>query len=1182
MLRYPVFFFLLYTSVAFAQPAAFVENKGQWPHEVFYQGKANATTFYLTAKGYKVVLTHPEDLERLHNERHGDFSAKSAAPLMRFHAYEVEFLYADSTAAYEAEKQIPTYYNYFMGNNPNEWASGCNAFQAVVRKNLYPGIDVRYYFDGDKLKYDVVIRPGADISKLALDYKGALNLETKKGKLLVTTSVATVTEDIPFSYQPSSSGRSIVSCNYHLKGNILRFNVGEYDKNTTLIIDPAIIFSSFSGSTADNWGFTATPDKNGNFYAGGIVFNNGYPATVGAFQQSFQGGAFDVGIMKFTPDGTQVLYATYLGGKQQREQPHSLVADDSGNLIVVGRTHSSDFPVTVPNLGPCGKADIFVTILSADGKSINASRKIGGSENDGLNVAELADVINPSTIRRNYGDDARSEVIIDHGGNICIAASSQSADFPLTNAFQSSNKGGAFNQDAVVMRISPDLVTIFLSSYLGGSGDDAAFVLASLPNGNLYVGGATVSADFPGNRNNTVINSYQGGNSDGFISIINNAHQLENTAFMGTPGHDVVFGLKTDRLGFPYICGTTTGNWPVINAAYSVPQSKQFIAKLKPDLSAFVYSTVFGSPNSDRPNISPVAFMVDRCENVYVSGWGGIINTLTNYMNGQSTFNMPITPDAYKNELQTDGSDLYFFVLSKNATGILYGSYFGQTGGYGGEHVDGGTSRFDENGAIYQAICANCGSQPKPVFPTTPWSAYTKNPSNNCNVAAVKFQLNFTGVATAIKSSINGKIHTSGCFPLTVNFTDTLAQGSFYIWNFGDGSKKDTTTAPQTQHQFLKEGTYQVMLVSIDSSTCNIADTSRITIVARADKASVGMDIERLLPCESMKFSFKNLSVSAASKNFHSASFSWNFGDGNSLVAGLETVTHTYAAAGTYAVQLILTDTGFCNHPDTITKYITITDLVKADFDGVTGACAPYTASFVNKSLNGQSFVWRISDGTMYTTKDIHHTFSQPGKYWVRLIASDNGTCNKADSIQIDFTVYEPPTAAFSLSPNPPKPNAPVTFTNQSTTADQYDWDMGDGKQVSTTEKAHTFLHTYYKAGTYTACLTASVKNVCADTFCLPVAAKTVRAYDVANAFTPNGDGKNDLVYVRGFEIKQMEWKIFSRWGNLVFETRDFTKGWDGRLNGEVLPQDVYSYTLDIEFTDGYKERRTGDIHLLR
>ena len=166
---------------------------------------------------------------------------------------------------------------------------------------------------------------------------------------------------------------------------------------------------------------------------------------------------------------------------------------------------------------------------------------------------------------------------------------------------------------------------------------------------------------------------------------------------MGTTGNDMLYGIQFDKFGFPYIMGTTSrpaagaSGWPVVNAAFSQPGGKQFIAKLKPDLSGFEYSTVFGT-NTDAPNISPIAFLVDRCENVYVSGWGGQVNTKGGYPTA-GTGGLPTTPDAIRQT--TDNSDFYFFVLERNATRQLYGSFFGQDGGFG-EHVDGGTSRFDQ------------------------------------------------------------------------------------------------------------------------------------------------------------------------------------------------------------------------------------------------------------------------------------------------------------------------------------------------------------------------------------------------------------------------------------------------------------------------------------------------------
>src|SRR5690606_38792616 len=137
-------------------------------------------------------------------------------------------------------------------------------------------------------------------------------------------------------------------------------------------------------------------------------------------------------------------------------------------------------------------------------------------------------------------------------------------------------------------------------------------------------------------------------------------------------------------------------------------------------LSALIYSTTFGK-NASVPSLSPVAFLVDRCQNVYVSGWGGELNSGSQFANS-NTRNLPVTPDARKS--RSDGSDFYFFVMKRDALDILYGTFYGGDGLF--EHVDGGTSRFDQNGVIYQAICAACPIGPDRVrFPTTPGAYFT-------------------------------------------------------------------------------------------------------------------------------------------------------------------------------------------------------------------------------------------------------------------------------------------------------------------------------------------------------------------------------------------------------------------------------------------------------------------------
>ena len=179
--------------------------------------------------------------------------------------------------------------------------------------------------------------------------------------------------------------------------------------------------------------------------------------------------------------------------------------------------------------------------------------------------------------------------------------------------------------------------------------EDAAFVLSLNPlNNNIYVAGATTSNNLKatgGNNGPVLFSSYQGGagvapGGDGFISIISNDGSAQfKTCYAGTSGNDMVYGVQFDKLGFPYITGTTTVAFPVIQSAFNANGNqaggKQFITKMKADLSGVVYSANFGKGFSV-PDISPTAFLVDRCENVYVAGWGGGLNVSEGYPNANT------------------------------------------------------------------------------------------------------------------------------------------------------------------------------------------------------------------------------------------------------------------------------------------------------------------------------------------------------------------------------------------------------------------------------------------------------------------------------------------------------------------------------------------------------------------
>lgn len=1198
----------LQLTVSAQQAVEFTENKGQWNKSVLFRGPINNGAFFLQRNGFTVLLHNENDLQQLADLSHGHShkaennpttSTKTAYPrpghghqpdtgstlVLRSHAYTMRFAGADSNAAVIREKPVSSYENYFIGNDPSLWAANCKIFQAVTYKNIYPNIDVRYYAQGGQLKYDIIVYPGADISNIVMQYEGADRLQIKNRELYIKTSVGEVKELSPYSYQLNATGKKELDCKYVLEGrDKVRFKVRQYDPTQTLVIDPTLIFATFTGSPANQWGFTATYGADGSLYSGGIVFGAGFPVSPGAFQTTFGGGsgndAFDIGIMKFNSSGTNRVYATYIGGSGA-DQPHSLIEDSQGNLVIMGRTNSGKYPLQPSDntFGPNGGFDIVVTKLNTTGTAILGSKRIGGGGMDGVNISTAR---SPNSLSVFYGDDSRSEVILDNSDNIYLVGNTQSDNFPTTPGASQTAKAG--KQDGVVMKIAPDVSTVMFSTLFGGGEDDGTFVLALNPISNdIYVGGSTRSSNLPGVPGSGVIApAYQGGVADAFIAVFSNSGALQKTTYLGTNAMDAIYGLKFDPSGFPYVTGVTLGAWPVTPGVYNNSGTKQFIVKMQPDLSASVYSTVFGFGTATY-NISPVAFAVDKCENVYVAGWGGKLSpSASDEFRTSGTFGMPTNDcNVLPNGCSTDGSDFYFFVLEKNAQDILFGGFYGQKGGFG-DHVDGGTSRFDANGVIYQSICAACfiSNFPGTTFPTTPgvWRPRSGNPSM-CNLAAVKLEMDFSGVNNGIRPSIGGKPYRDyGCVPVTVEFTDTIRKGKLYIWDFGDGNR-DTTTVPTTTNTYNNIGNYQVSLISIDSAKCIISDTAYTTIRVRADRAHINATAAKLMPCDQLNFEFSNLSVAPPGKPFHDSTFTWDFGDGSApVVAGAGKVIHQFPAPGTYQVKLSLSDTSYCNAPDTFTLTMRVAPNVKAQFDTPPEGCVPYRAVFNNTSEAGHSFFWDFGDGNTSTDFAPEHLYAAVGTYRVKLVVEDTMTCNKIDSAFFTINVRSIPSAGFTFSPVQPQENTPTSYTNTSMNAVSYKWFFGDGDTSVLVNPVHQFNVT----GDFNTCLIAYNQYGCPDTTCQIVSAIVSPSVAVANAFTPNGDGTNDKVFVRGYAIDKIVFKIYNRWGQLVYESTDPHQGWDGRFKGVLQPMDAYAYTLEVAFTDGTKATKKGDITLLR
>ncbi|MBC8173225.1 MAG: PKD domain-containing protein [Chitinophagales bacterium] len=1138
----------------------FTENKGQWETNVLFKADFAGGVIYLEKNCITFDLFNAGDMEKISPHGHAhDGQSDTAHSILRKHCYKLWFDDANTKIVFQKNDPSSDYKNYFIGNDKNKWANKVYSYGEVVYQNIYPGIDLKIYSRGGNLKYDFIIHPGGDPKNIRLRYEGLDLVSLYNNTLQLTASFAQLTESAPLAYIQTDNYKLPVQCKYILNDKSVTFALPQlYDKNYPLIIDPELIFASYSGSSEDNWGSTATFDPDGNLYGGGIAFGSGYPTTIGAYQTSYEGGTgyfpFDVSISKFNDIGTDLIWSTYLGGSGN-EFPHSLIVNNAGELLIYGTTGSDDFPMTADayddsfNGGPFEYVDdvleytygidIIVAKLSADGTALNGATYIGGTETDGANLANAT--------LFNYGDNARGEVVVDESDNVYIASCTYSDDFPVTvSAFQNSIAG---NQDGCVFKLNADLSELIWSSYIGGASADGAYSLKLNSAGEILTCGGTASTGFPA-TDDVWHDTYQGGTADGWVAKINSAgSEIIACSFIGTSSYDQTYFVETDDNDFVYITGQSKGVYPVIDADYSETGGKQYITKLNTDLSDVIYSTIFGS-GSAQIDISPSAFLVDDCENVYVSGWGGSVN-----FEG-STDGMTTTADAI--DPTTDGSDFYFFVLAKNAIDILYGSYFGGVGVE--EHVDGGTSRFDKSGTIYQAVCAGCGGSN--AFPTTDDAWSEVNGSWNCNLGVGKIKLDLAGVYAISDAEPS----LSGCIPFTVYFDNLSSDAEEYIWTFGDGSTPSSAFEPIYTYEEI--GIYSVMLVVIDSNSCNIADTAYLTI--EVSNGNIEAQIDSLLEqnCDEL-----TLTIFDFSTIFPTTEYNWTFGDGTSST--LASPTHTYTEAGTYNVELILSDSTSCNKFDTIAFEVNYLFDFNTGYDVVTDGCLPVTAIFSADFDGADAYLWDFGDGGTATTQNATHDYTEPGTYTVTLSIT---FCDITDVYTETFTVFPLPVAGFNSEPSFGIANAATLFISECENAVSYLWEFSDG-EFSTEENA---THYFPGLGTFEVCLTATNAAGCTDTYCRGISIEDEGSADIPTGFSPNGDGANDVLFVKGFGFARMDLKIFNRWGELVFETTNQAIGWDGTLRGKPLDMDVFVFMLNVDFVDGNYFEKTGNVTLIR
>jgi gliding motility-associated-like protein len=890
---------LLLNVNVWGQDAIFVPNEGQWEGDFQFKMNLRYGALFLEESAVQMVLWDAAQIDDAHGHAVHEAGLSTKPEPLRGHAVRMQFLEADPAKAIASSFPFPFYHNYFLGADSSSWRSNVQVFPAVTYENLYADTKLEFHELGGHLKYDWHLANPKRYTEIAWTYEGAEGLSINpEGSLIISTSVGEFMETAPVSWGWKNGQKIDLDSRYNLEKNIVRFEIdGPLDELDSMVIDPQLIFTSFSGSLTDNWGFSATYDDLGRLYGAGIAFANGYVSTTGAFQTNYnQAGGLginftpDVTISVFEPQGSNLLYASYLGGTLS-DHPHSLIVNGSGQLIVMGTTGSANFPTVNPIQstnagGPTASvngydfvdSDIFVTRFNASGSTLLSSTYLGGSGRDGINMA----------IVENYGDNARGEVVVDNNNNIYVVASTSSSDFPSTNCDICSNAG---SQDAVVFKLNAAGTQLLWSNYYGSTSADAGYSIKTFGN-EVYICGGTMGNNLP-STSGGFKSSKSGTAADGYVARFNaSTGELIRSTYVGTGLYDQTFIMDVDKFGNVYTFGQTLDNtYPISTGAWGTPQyRKQFIHKISADLSTSMASTAFGSPQGVI-NLVPTAFNVDDCLNILLSGWGGSTNS---GFRATTVEQMPISTDALQSS--TNGSDFYFLVLEKNFRSFKYGSYFG--GSQSAEHVDGGTSRFDDRGRIYQAACAGCGGNSD--LPTTSQAFSPTNNSSNCNMGVIKLDFE-TGIEA--DALINPDfLPDTNCYELTLQLNNNSTNANAYFWDFDQG---DTSNLENPIVTFPNLGTYNVMLVAIDT-VCDISDTTYLQIVhdtANFPQTDWDMDF---VSCDLFR------EVNWRDKLNDADYYEWDFGDGITLTSRADTMYHQYGGSGIYQARVVAMDS-FCN-----------------------------------------------------------------------------------------------------------------------------------------------------------------------------------------------------------------------------------------------------------------------------
>lgn len=507
----------------------------------------------------------------------------------------------------------------------------------------------------------------------------------------------------------------------------------------------------------------------------------------------------------------------------------------------------------------------------------------------------------------------------------------------------------------------------------------------------------------------------------------------------------------------------------------------------------------------------------------------------------------------------TVGPDIY---VCKDSTNIpINGTVVTATGG---QWSTSGTGTFWPN-----SFALNAFYQPSSADTAAGWVMLILNSigNGNCVPDADTLYIYFSDVPEV--NILSGDTACAGDQLIPISAYSSTGTG---VWtSSGDGYFTPANNLPNTNYVAGPNDNANGYVILYFESTNNGGCKAQIDSVVILLIPPPVADFSFVSACPRDSLVFTDLSTSFTPI----VGWSWNFGDGNTSLN--QHPVHYYGASGTYTVVLYVTSSNGC--VDSIIKQVQVYPFPEANF-GVDGICVNVETQFTDSTTiaNGSlsSWFWTFGDGGSSNTQHPTHTYSSTGNYTVTLIVTSEYGCS--DTIVKTIYINPPPVAAFESSPASLKPFEKFSFTDKSyDDIAQWDWDFGDGMGTSTEQHPQ---YGYESSGNFTVCLRVTDVDGCIDSACKEVI--VFLPPNVPNAFSPNGDGVNDILYVLGGPFLELEFNIYNNWGELIFTSNEQAIGWDGTRKGVEQPLGVYVYTVKATTLDNIMHEFKGDVTLLR